>query len=270
MVVNAVVLTGMLVVIPLGLGLIDGPGLAVIRRWWLIAAVAGALSLWLPRGALAAAIAAPYALITVALAAQAPRRLAARRSLAPAEVAVLTALVTPAIAGTALVAERCGYRLFGFPLKILALTVAHFHYAGFAAALIAGLVSHSAGDRRAARAAALSVPAGTLIVLVGYFTGDWVELAGAAVLTAGMWLVGWTTWREVRTGTDRTTGVLLGASALVLVATMVLALDWALGEAAGAPHLSLTWMAATHGVGNAFGFALCGMLAWRRLRENGL
>jgi uncharacterized protein (UPF0548 family) len=31
------------------------------------------------------------------------------------------------------------------------------------------------------------------------------------------------------------------------------------------PHLSLAWTAATHGVGNATGFALCGILAWRRL-----
>lgn len=31
------------------------------------------------------------------------------------------------------------------------------------------------------------------------------------------------------------------------------------------PHPTLAWMAATHGVGNALGFALCSVLAWRRL-----
>jgi hypothetical protein len=31
--------------------------------------------------------------------------------------------------------------------------------------------------------------------------------------------------------------------------------------------MSLTRMAATHGVANAAGFAVCGMLAWRRLAE---
>lgn len=46
---------------------------------------------------------------------------------------------------------------------------------------------------------------------------------------------------------------------------MLLALWWALGEATGITHPTLTWMAATHGLGNALGFALCSMLAWHRL-----
>ncbi|WUJ75031.1 YndJ family transporter [Kribbella soli] len=39
--------------------------------------------------------------------------------------------------------------------------------------------------------AAISVLLGTSLVLLGFFLGDPVELAGAVVLTAGMWLVGW-------------------------------------------------------------------------------
>jgi hypothetical protein len=262
--VNLIVMTGMLVVVPAGLRLIAAPG--VLDRWWLAGALPGAVSLWLPRGSAAGALAAAYGLMTLSLALRAPRRLAARGSLAPREFAVATALAAPAVAGVALVAERAGHPLFGFSLEILALTVAHFHYAGFAAALIAGLVCGAVGDGVAGRAAALSVPGGTLLVLAGYFTGQWVELAGAAVLTAGMWLVGWSTWRRLRSP-DRTTRILLEVSALVLVVTMSLALVWALGEATGLPHPDLTWMAATHGAGNALGFALCGVLAWRRLRR---
>ncbi|MFJ9412811.1 YndJ family protein [Streptomyces sp. NPDC101227] len=265
--VQLIVMLGMFVVIPLGLSLIDGPGLARIRGIWPLAAAAGSLALWLPRGPVATGCAAGYAAATLALAVQAPRRLARNRSLAPAEIATLTALVTPAIAGLALVAERAGHRLFGFGLDILALTVPHFHFAGFAAALIAGLVCRGSGGGRAGRFAALSVPVGTLLVLAGYFIDDWAELAGALVLTAGMWLVGLLTWRDIRaTGPDRTTRALLGCSAVVLVATMLLALSWALGEATGLPHPSLAWMAATHGLGNALGFALCALLAQRRLR----
>ncbi|MFE6869359.1 YndJ family protein [Kitasatospora sp. NPDC057692] len=270
--VDLLVLLGMGAVIPLGLALIDQPGLARLRRLWPLAAVPGALSLWLPRGPLATGSAACYALGTLALAAHAPLRLARTRSLAPPEVAVLTALAAPAVAGLALVAERSGHELFGFDLDILALTVPHFHYAGFTAALIAGLVCRAVPHRPAGRWAALSVPAGTLLVLGGYFAGDWAELAGAAVLTAGMWLVGLLTWRELRTRGGGGDGpwwsnprVLLGISAAVLAVTMLLALWWALGEASGLPHPTLGWMAATHGVGNALGFALCSLLAWRRL-----
>ncbi|MFJ9407738.1 YndJ family protein [Streptomyces sp. NPDC101393] len=264
--VHLIVMLGMFAVIPLGLSLIDGPGVARVRRCWPPAAVAGSVALWLPRGPAATACAAVYAAATLALAAQAPRRLARTRSLVPSEIAVLTALATPAVAGLALVAERAGHRLFGFGLGILALTVPHFHFAGFAAALIAGLVCRHSGGR-AGRIAALSVPVGTLMVLAGYFVDDWAELAGALVLTTGMWLVGLLTWRDLATtGAGRTTRTLLATSAAVLVATMLLALWWAVGEATGLAHPSLGWMAATHGLGNSLGFALCALLAHRRLR----
>ncbi|WP_435372360.1 YndJ family protein [Streptomyces ficellus] len=266
--VNPVVMLGMLVIVPAGLRLIDGPELTAVRRLWPLFAVPGAFCLWLPRGGAATVLAACYALGTVVLALTAPRRLLRTRSAAPAEIAVLTALVSPSVAALALVAERAGHRLFGFGLEILALTVPHFHFAGFAAALVAGLVCRTA-DRPAARFAALSVPLGTLLVLLGYFLDDWAELAGALVLTAGMWAVALLTWRDVRAGAggrDRITRTLLAVSAAVLVVTMLLALSWALGEATGLPHPNLTWMAATHGLGNALGFALCSVLAWRRLK----
>ncbi|MGW1884656.1 YndJ family protein [Streptomyces sp. NPDC001970] len=265
--VNAIVMLGMLVIVPAGLQLVGGPDPVPLRRLWPLPAAAGAVALWLPRGPVATALASAYALATVALALHAPARLRRTRSLSPAEIAVLTALVTPAVAGVALVAERSGHRLFGFDLEILALTVPHFHFAGFAAALVAGLVC-GAADSPAGRFAALSVPLGTLLVLGGYFVGDWAELAGALVLTAGMWAVALLTWRDVRTGrAERMTRGLLAVSSAVLVATMLLALSWAVGEATGLPHPNLTWMAATHGLGNALGFALCSVLAWHRLKE---
>jgi len=191
--VNLIVMLGMLVAVPVGLTLIDGQGLARLARYWPAAAAPGALALWLPRGAAATALASVCALATAVLAAQVPLRLARTRSLAPAEVAVLTALAAPSVAGLALVAERSGHRLFGFELDGLALTV------------------------------------------------DWTELLGAVVLTAGMWLVGLLTWRDLRTHTpERLTGRLLAVSAAVLVATMLLAPWWALGEASGLPHPTLT------------------------------
>ncbi|MGW1104588.1 YndJ family protein [Streptomyces sp. NPDC002540] len=271
--VDLIVMLGMLVVVPAGLRLTGAPELDRMRRLWPLFAVPGAVALWLPRGMPATALAACYALGAVLLALHAPVRLLRSRAApdasaaAPAEIALLTALVTPSIAATALVAERSGHTLFGFGLGILALTVPHFHFAGFAAALVAGLVCRVA-DSAAGRFAALSVPLGTLLVLTGYFIGDWAELAGAVVLTAGMWAVALVTWRAIRgRQQDRTTRLLLATSSTVLAVTMVLALSWALGEATGLPHPTLTWMAATHGLGNALGFALCSVLAWQRLHN---
>lgn len=259
--VDVLVTVGMLVVVPCGLRLLGEPGLDLARRCWPYGAVAGAVSLWLPRGLLAAGLATIYAAAAGVLCAYAIR---VKGDLL-ARAAAASALVSPAIAASALIAERAGHRLFGFELGVLALTVAHFHFAGFAAALIAGL-HRRISPGRLAGAAALTVPVGTMLVLLGYFTGEFVELAGALVLTAGMWVVGWLTWRHARSGRlDRLTATLLGISAIVLAASMVLAVSWALGEATGIPHPSLAWMAATHGVANALGFAVCGIVGWRRV-----
>jgi hypothetical protein len=49
--------------------------------------------------------------------------------------------------------------------------------------------------------------------------------------------------------------------AVSLVATMALACTYALGEFVGRPWVTVEWMARTHGIANAFGFALPGLLA---------
>ncbi|MFE9257779.1 YndJ family protein [Streptomyces sp. NPDC006879] len=286
MLVQPVVALGMLWVVPFGLRLAGASGRSALvpaARAWPLCAAPAAIALWLPRGALAATLVLPYAAAASALAgyaavhaARALRRSGAAEgpargtlgSTTAALVALTTALCSPAVAAVALVAERTGRELFGFDLDVLTLTVAHFHYAGFAAALIAGLVCRTAPGPLA-RFAAYSVPTGTLLVLIGYFVGDWAELVGAAVLTAGMWSVALVTWRELRgRGEERATRMLLTVSTTVLAATMVLALSWAVGEATAIPHPSAAWMAATHGLGNALGFALCSLLAWRRLHTS--
>ncbi len=288
-VTQALAALAMVVVTPLALRLLDAPGLGPLRRIWPYAAAPGAVALFLPRGWPAAALAATYAALTLALAATALARLARSRGrTAPAagrltatnagrpvrsrgrtatDLAAGTALVAPLAAGVALVAERAGHELFGFSLGILALTVPHLHYAGLAAVLIAGLAARAAGST----VAALSVPAGVGLVFAGFFLGRAVELAGAVVLTAGLWLAAWLTWRVVRPrAADRATRLLLAVSSGILVVSMPLALAWAGGRAFDLPHPSVAWMVGTHGVLNAVGFALCAVLAWRRLEADPL
>lgn len=262
---DLVIAGGMLVVMPLGLRLIDRVP-AAVHRIWPVTAAAGALSLLLPRGVPAALLAAGYGATTVALAALALLRLHRHRSLAPRELAVLTALATPSIAGSCLVAERYGYQLLGFDLQTLSLTVAHFHYAGFAAALVAALVCAATADSPIASTAAAAVPAGIAVVFAGFFTSTVVELLGAVILTAGMWLAAYLTWSDIRRrAAGAATRLLFTISALVPAGTMLLALSWAVGRAMDLPHPSLAFMVATHGLANAVGFVLCAILAWRRL-----
>ncbi|WP_053206427.1 YndJ family protein [Jiangella muralis] len=264
---------GMVVVVPLGLRLIDDDRrrLGPVGQVWPFAGLLGGLSLLFDRGnAFANVLACCYAAVAAWLAVLALLRLLRRRSLAPVEIAVLTAMVAPAVAASSLIAERGGWELLGFGMTTQLLTVAHFHYAGFAAALVAGLTA-SRAPSPSSSVAAVTVPVGIGLVFLGYFAGDGVELAGAVVLTAGMWLLGWTGWRDVAgAARDRLTRALFGVSAAVLAVTMLLALSWAAGHVWDAvPHLSLTWMAATHGLANALGFALCGLLAWCRVQRAG-
>jgi hypothetical protein len=185
MLVDTLVVLGMLLIVPTGLRRLDDPAAALARRVWPIGAAAGAVSLWLPRGVGATSLAIAYAMAAAVLAAYALGRPPRPHRERPAEIAVLTALVSPSVAANALVAERAGYPLFGLKPDLLALTVAQLHLAAFAAALIAGLQTRTAPGKLA-DVAALTVPAGMLLVLIGYFTTGAVGLAGALVLATGI------------------------------------------------------------------------------------
>lgn len=260
--VGVLVTLGMVVVAPLGLALLRTAGLARLRRVWPgLGLVAGA-ALLLPRSPLAVALVLPYAAACAAVTTCGLRRAigAARaRDDLLRELTALTASASLSVAALSLVVERAGVELLGFSLAVHGLTVAHFHFAGFAAALLAGLTA-AAAPSRASALGALAVPAGTAVVAVGHFTGRWTELAGALVLTIGLLSTSWVAAREV----------LLPDRLLLLVAcwatplAMLLALHFALGRATGLPHLSIPETAATHGVLNALGVGVCGLLAWQR------
>ena len=71
-------------------------------------------------------------------------------------------------------------------------------------------------------------------------------------------------------GTARGSAGPADPSALLLTAcwatpvTMLLAVHFVLGRVTPLPHLAVPDTAATHGVLNALGVGLCGLLAWRR------
>ncbi|WP_307868677.1 YndJ family transporter [Cellulosimicrobium cellulans] len=294
--VSALVVLGMVVVLPLGLRLL-GPDVvpAPRRAAWPLAGLAGAASLVVPRGTASALLALVFAVATAVLAlagarltVRTVRDVRAGRS-APAALASraasVTALVMPVVGASALVAERAGWGLLGFSGTYLALTVPHMLYAGFGAALIAGTVARLAGADRLAVAGAWGVPVGTVLVLAGYFVGDVAELVGAGVLTLALWATAVAAVRSLarpvgpahladdgrpaapESSPASTAGAraLLGTGAVVVGLSMLLALWWAAGEALGFAHPGLDAMAATHGVTNALGFVLCALLGLRVL-----
>lgn len=271
--VGVLVTVGMVVVAPLGLGLLATTGVLRIRPAWPVLGVVAGAGLLLPRGWVAAAAVLPYAAacaavtgcgVLRALRARMWRSLPTREISAIRELTALTATASLSVAGLSLVAERAGIELLGFSLAVHGLTVAHFHFAGFAAALLAGLTA-AALPGRASALGAVAVPLGTAIVAIGHFTGRWTELGGALVLTVGLLATSWVAARRVvPTLPDRTARLLLRTASWATPVTMLLALHFALGRAAGLPHLSIPETAATHGVLNALGVGVCGVLGWHR------
>jgi len=219
--------------VPLALGAL-GRGRQLVR-WWPVVAAPAVVALAVPRGALAGLLCLPYLLACLAV----PVVLRRERL-----VAFAAACLPVAAAGLA--AERAGVALLGFPAGVLGLTAAHFHVAGFGALLLLALAE--------ARYRLLA-PVGVAIVgagfLVGGTAGDVVELVGAGVLTAGLWLA-------LATHAGRGARWLFALS----LVTMTLALLYAAGQVTGLAHLGLTWMVLTHGALNAAAVLTALVVAW--------
>lgn len=149
------------------------------------------------------------------------------------------------------------------------LTAVHFHYAGFTATLLAGLVRRqtAAASPRASAAMVAAVVSAPPVVALGFTFVGMLQVVGAAVLTGGLFALSWLTLRHVVPHvSDGPARWLLAISAVAVLAPMVLAVQWAIGWNFGTPALSIPAMAQTHGVANAVGFALCGVLGWRRVQ----
>jgi hypothetical protein len=162
-----------------------------------------------------------------------------------------------------LLADRSGLEPAGFGPPLVQLTAIHFHYAGFVAAVLAGCAWRwSPGDRTAATALVLTV-ASPPIVAVGFTFAGQLQIAGAVLLTLGLWLLAWVTLRDVAPAVPSVPRGLLVVSALATLVPMVLAVQWAVGANLGTPALSIPAMVRAHGVVNAVAFALCGVAGWR-------
>jgi hypothetical protein len=244
--VDLVVLFGIGVILPLALG---------GRAWWWIGAAASvAVSLGLPRGPLAAALVLPFGAAVVAATTS---LLGPGRVRRPARAEVLTGAYALVAAG-ALAQSRAGLTSAGIREPIVELTAVHFTYAGAAALALAA--------RARGRASLALVAAAPPVVALGFVTRHPVPQVGGAVLMA-LGVCGVAALELRRAGRDHPLGrcrrLLLGASGLAVWAPMALAVSWAAAQHAGLTALPIPGMILAHGVPNAVGFCLCGLLATR-------
>ena len=235
--VEGLVALAMVVVVPLGLRLGRTPrgGLSAVWVTGLLAVAA-----LFVEGLSSAALVGPYLLVSTWIALAALRRMLARGVCAESLLDLGQAELP--IAAAWLLASRAGWG-WGFDEPIVTLTSAHFHYAGFAAATVAGVVLRRVSAPVTGAVVALGPP----LVGLGIALSPIVEAVSAITLALGMLGLGVAMVRFDRR---------LALPALPLVGTMALAVTWALQELVGAQWLVMPQMAQWHGVANAVGFAL--------------
>ncbi len=280
---EALVALGLATVVPLGAAAAAPPddeqlgrAFRVFALWAPFGVGLGLAAFVVPPGALAGICATGWFVACAMLSLVGLGRIL-RRGLTPISELVIDLghLYLP-VGGAWLVATRAGVPFLGFHEPIVLYTANHFHFAGFAAPTIAGLLGRDRSDRsrfvRLEATARLLVAGGVPLVAAGITLSHAVELPAAIVLAMGM--IGVAAMaitqgiRRLRRGPPRVSvsGVCLSLGGLSLVVSMSLAVVFAstgsASRGANAPLIPYETMAAIHGVANALGFATLSVIAF--------
>ena len=169
-----------------------------------------------------------------------------------------------------LVISRYGARPLDFSHTIVALTAVHFHYAGYIAPNLVArlekwLTSNQLKKSALIRICLLGVIAATPLTAAGITFEPFFGALGAFTFALALITASLTTLATKSIGMDRLGALLVRLSALSIVVAIVLAVIYAVGQWLGTPSPSIATMTRTHGLLNAFGYSLCGLLGWNAI-----
>ena len=267
-----------LVIVPLGVELgrtIGGSALLdEIARWAQPVGAATALvSLLLPPGLLAGLMACGWLVLCLVLAVSGMIHFifsswleadgSVRSTLAQLTLGV--ARIDLAVGGIWLVASRLGMRPMGIQEPIGLLTAVHFHFAGFATAMIAAATLQFAEKRGKARGLRLLVPlviGMPFVVAAGFVISPVLKMVAALVFSASVAGLAVFLHSVAKRVEDLSARIFLRAAAISVFAGMVLSGTYAVADLVGSDVLTIPQMARTHGILNAVGFCLLGTLGW--------
>lgn len=279
-IIKGLFLLGALVIVPLGLSLVATPDRdqrhSVCYRLTLLTQPFGAAmilcSYLFEQGLLAALLASVWLMTTVLIALFGLVRFLPRGTARAEEVAIDAGLIYLSVGGGWFVLSRYGLQPLGFSDTIVLLTAIHFHYAGFAAPILLGLAGRTLSDadvraRRLLWIICVAVIVGTPLVAAGITFSPMLALVGAGLITVGLWLLAALIVSRVLSGLpSQATRIMLLVSSASSCIAMVLACLYAYSIVAGRLILSIPQMAMFHGVANALGFSLSGLIAWSFIR----
>jgi len=155
----------------------------------------------------------------------------------------------------------------GFGEPIVILTAVHFHYAAFAAPLLTGFTGRVLNKssllmKRIYSLVAIGVITGTPILAAGITLSSPLEFIGAGILAVSLFILGIILIFWIAPKNLGLTKILLGISGFCVAVAMVLAMLYAWGMFQREIYLTIPQMAISHGILNAFGFSLCGLLGY--------
>jgi hypothetical protein len=250
-----------LVATPLALAVLGSLcGSQTLVRFQPVAASFVLMSFLDAKGPRAGALAIPWVLLAVALLADAVRRPAARN---PSRIAAHVFLI---VAAVWLALFRIGMGPAGLPPLRVFLGTTHFHFSGFLLQVLISAAAHRLRDV-APRLVSLQrgVAIGAIVAIVALALGNLLALPivrfiGVACMVASTLVLAFTSTHLALATRAAARRALLGISAASLVAGMLLALVYGVGELTGQGWIALESMVPLHGFLNAFGFTLCGLL----------
>lgn len=260
-------------VVPLALRLVartgDRAGWSLGGARWLQpgAAVAVVGSFLTRRGGTAAALAAPWLLLTLIVALHGFGRLRRDRRTA-AELAIDAGCLMLPVGGGWLVLSRLGATPLGFEEPLILLTAVHFHYAAFGTLVLTGMAGRAAGEGRLVRATTAGAIVAPPLLAAGITLSPGLDLLAATILVVSLSALAVLTLARIAPRLPAAPRVLLTLSAMSLLAGMALALAYAVGEFTGIGLISLGRMARIHGPLNGLGFVLAGLLGWTLVPRN--
>ncbi|MFN2513789.1 MAG: YndJ family protein [Pyrinomonadaceae bacterium] len=273
--IQRIVLLGILVIVPLALSLVpasESPGqesslyrLALLMQP--LAAIGAVLSFLLESGVPAAALAFLWFCETALIAMFGLQRLRKPELRSAAEVSITAGLLFVPVASAWLLVHRLGIQLLGYGDTIILLTAVHFHFAAYAAPILAGLagrrLSQFAGVSRAFKFTPVLITAGTPLVAAGISFSPALAFAGTVMISIGLVLLAVLVAGWILPSMESIPGrVLLLLSSLSCLPAMLLACIYAYSIVFKQLLIDIPQMAMTHGILNAFGFSLCGLVAW--------
>ncbi len=236
-----------------------------------VAAACAAISLLLPAGILAGALAALWLIFTVLIALLGVLGLIANPLRHTDDFASALALIYLPVGALWLLAARLGIQPFGFEPITVWLTALHFHYITMAGLVITGQVGHALRGKPSwplYRIAALGMIVNPPLVAAGItitqFTGvHTIESIAATLLALSLLAISALgLFRVIPAIQGRLPRLLLIVSSCAVILTMLLAIAYATGIGG----ITISQMIMLHGWVNALVFGLCGLLGWRIVR----